>query len=171
MATTTQSPPEAPDAAYVAAIGAGVIGLALTIAAAAVFGTRTALSVGIGATIAVLNLVTMRAIIRAMVRTSEADDAAANATATPDGDAKTEVEEPEAKDHVAEGKRGGAAWGAFAMVKILVLFGGIWILLTRGLVDPIPLVIGYGVLPLGIATSSLFASLAPRSRRKSRPSR
>jgi hypothetical protein len=151
----------------VAAVGAGIIGLALTIAAIALFGSRTALSVGIGATIAVINLVTMRAIIRALVRSSEAEDAEANANAN--ANAKPEEEEP--KDHVAEGKRGGAAWGAFALVKILVLFGGIWILLTRGLVDPIPLVVGYGVLPLGIATSSLFASLAPRSRGKSRPTR
>ena len=163
--TTTQSPP---DTAYVAAVGAGILGLALTIAAVALFGSRTALSVGIGATIAVINLVTMRAIIRALVRSSEAEDANANANANADADAKPEEE---ARDHVAEGKRGGAAWGAFAVVKILVLFGGIWILLTRGLVDPISLVVGYGVLPLGIVASSLFSSLAPRSRRKSGPPR
>ena len=165
--TTTQSPP---DTAYVAAVGAGILGLALTIAAVALFGSRTALSVGIGATIAVINLVTMRAIIRALVRSSEAEDANANANANANADADAKPEE-EARDHVAEGKRGGAAWGAFAVVKILVLFGGIWILLTRGLVDPISLVVGYGVLPLGIVASSLFSSLAPRSRRKSGPPR
>jgi len=85
---------------------------------------------------------------------------AAGEAAEPDGAA-----EPEPSiDHVREGKRGGAAWGAFALVKILVLFGGIWVLLTKGLVDPMALVVGYGVLPLGIAASSLIGSLSPRSR-------
>ena len=69
---------------------------------------------------------------------------------------------------VAQGKRGGAAWGAFALVKIIVLFGGIWVLLTRGWVDPMPLVVGYGVLPLGITASGLFGSLAPRPRRSAK---
>jgi hypothetical protein len=73
-----------------------------------------------------------------------------------------------AVDHAREGKRGGAAWGAFALVKIVVLFGGIYLLLTKGMVDPIPLVVGYGVLPLGIACSSLFTSLAPRGRTPAR---
>jgi hypothetical protein len=78
-------------------------------------------------------------------------------------------EEPEpAIDHASEGKRGGAAWGLFAVVKIVVLFGGIYLLLTKGLVDPIALVVGYGVLPLGIAASSLVNSLSPRSRRAGR---
>jgi len=36
--------------------------------------------------------------------------------------------------------------------------------LTRGVVDPIPLVVGYGVLPLGIAASTLFRGLSPRAR-------
>ena len=89
----------------------------------------------------------------------------------PEADAREDVDagakdDTTTADHVAEGKRGGAAWGAFAVVKILVLFGGIWILLTRGLVDPIPLVVGYGVLPIGIAASGLLTGLAPRRRSK-----
>lgn len=181
MATTT--PTESPDAAKVAAVAAGLMGLALSGAAVALYGPRTALSVGAGATIAVANLVTMRAIIRALVRSGEAEEAdekaaagaKADAAAKPDSDADGNADDDaedakDTKDHVSEGKRGGAAWGAFALLKIVVLFGGIWILLTRGLVDPIPLVVGYGVLPLGIAASSLFTSLAPRSTRKSRRS-
>lgn len=34
----------------------------------------------------------------------------------------------------------------------------------RGWVEPFPLVIGYGVLPLGITTSALIASLRPKRR-------
>jgi len=67
-------------------------------------------------------------------------------------------------DHAAEGKRGGAGWGLFALLKMVLLFGGIWVLLTRHLVDPIPLVIGYGVLPVAIAISGVLTSLAPRPR-------
>ena len=155
--TPSGDPPDGADAATAAAIAAAAMGVVLTIGAVALFGAHAALSVGVGAVIAVLNLVTMRAIVGALLRPPEGDERA---------DADSEAQTRTHKDHVAEGKRGGAAWGAFAVVKILVLFGGIWILLTRGLVDPIPLVVGYGVLPIGIATSSLFAGLAPRRGRK-----
>ena len=143
------------------------------VAALAVFGTRTGLSVAIGAVIAVANLVMMSAIVRAVLRPAEAE-AEASADVKESADAKEsagEEAEVEPVDHAAEGKRGAAAWGAFGLVKIVVLFGGIYVLLTKGLVDPMPLVVGYGVLPLGIAASSLFSGLAPRGRRtgRSRP--
>lgn len=170
--TTTPSI-EAPetDAAKVAAIGAAVLGLVLTVAALAVFGTRTGLSVAIGAVIAVANLVMMSAIVRAVLRPADAEaEAEASASASVDASASVKADEDEVDpvDHAAEGKRGAAAWGAFGLLKIVVLFGGIYVLLTKGLVDPMPLVVGYGVLPLGIAASSLFTSLAPRGRRAGR---
>jgi predicted lipid-binding transport protein (Tim44 family) len=189
MAMTPNADAAGPDAARVAAFAAGGLGLALSVAAIALFGLRTSLSVAVGAMIAVANLVTMSAIIRALVRSSDEADAdtasaeaaaphsesaansraadeasssaAASATATTaEADPSAEAAPP--VDHRAEGRRGGAAWGGFALLKIIVLFGGIWILLTRGWVDPIPLVVGYGVLPLGIAASSVLSSLAPR---------
>ena len=173
MATVASSEaPAGPDAAKVAAVAAGVLGAALTVGALALFGSRAALSVGAGAVIAVANLVTMSAIIRAMLRPADADADAgsnANANASADADANadmTAIANAPARDHVAEGKRGGAAWGAFAVAKIVVLFGGVWLLLTRGMVDPIALVIGYGVLPVGITVGGLFTSLAPRRTRR-----
>jgi hypothetical protein len=55
-------------------------------------------------------------------------------------------------------------WGIFAVVKMLVLFGGMWLLMTNGLVAPIPLVVGYGALPIGIAIGSLVSDkAAPKS--------
>jgi hypothetical protein len=163
MASPDPAPAE-PDTARLAAYAAGALGVALALAAVALFGPRTALSVAIGATIAVANLVTMSAIIRALVRAGDEPDAPTGDDANePAADADASETPPEpAVDHRAEGRRGGAAWGGFALLKIVVLFGGIWILLTRGWVDPIPLVVGYGVLPLGIAASSVLASLAPR---------
>lgn len=168
MATTPSVEAPETDAAKVAAIGAAILGVVLTIAALAVFGTRTGLSVAIGAIIAVANLVMMSAIVRAVLRPADGDasadgDAAANANADANADAAVDP-----LDHAAEGKRGAKAWGAFGLVKIVLLFGGIYVLLTKGLVDPMPLVVGYGVLPLGIAASSLFSGLAPRGRRAGR---
>jgi hypothetical protein len=153
--TPDDDTPEGPDAAAVAAIAGGVLGLLLSIGALALYGTKAGLSVGVGAIIAVANLVTMSAIIRALLKPPD----------EPEGekDESTQPAEPQPRvDHRAEGKRGGTAWGIFAVLKILILFGGIWILLTRGWVDPIPLVVGYGVLPIGIAASGLLTSLAPR---------
>jgi hypothetical protein len=184
MTTPSIEAPEN-DAAKVAAMAAGALGVVLTVAALAVFGTRIGLSVAIGAVIAVANLVMMSAIVRAVLRPGDAEagpDAEKSASANPgpdpgpDPDAEksasadeqeNESERP-AVDHAAEGKRGAAAWGAFGLLKILFLFGGIYVLLTKGLVDPMPLVVGYGVLPLGIAASSVLTSLAPRGRPASR---
>jgi hypothetical protein len=179
MATTPSAEAPPTDAAKVAAICAAVLGLVLAIAALAVLGMRAGVSVAIGAAIAVANLVMMSAIVRAVLRPAEAEAEAmadanvkANAEAKADADAEASAngdEEADAVDHAAEGRRGAAAWGAFGLLKIVVLFGGIYVLLTKGLVDPMPLVVGYGVLPLGIAASSLFSGLAPRSRRAGRP--
>lgn len=136
-----------------AAKAAGVLGGILTVLAFAFYGWKPGASVFIGSAIAVANLLTMRAIIRSVLQAppEEEEDPADDA-----GDTKT------SQEHKAAGRRGGVAWGVFAVLKIVILFGGVWFLLTKQLVDPIPLVVGYGVLPLGIAASSLFSSLKPR---------
>ncbi|MBX3207690.1 MAG: ATP synthase subunit I [Labilithrix sp.] len=132
-----------------AAKAAALLGCVLALGALGTHGARAAASVLVGAAIAVANLLTMRAIIRALIQPpAEPDDAA------------TGKGKDERTNHERTGRRGGAAWGIFAAFKILLLFGGVWILLTRELVDPMPLVIGYGVLPLGIAASALWSSLA-----------
>lgn len=134
-----------------AAKAAAVLGAIFALAALSLYGTRAAFSVLIGAGIAVANLLTMRAIIRALIQ----------APAEEEHKSEDGKDEP-TPDHKGAGRRGGVAWGFFAAFKILILFGGVWILLTRNLVDPMPLVVGYGVLPLGIAASSLWSSLGTR---------
>ncbi len=141
-----------------------MIGGVLTLGAVGLYGTRTAMSVAIGAGVAIANLAVLRAIMRAILSGTETE------TSTPASQDASNAESTEAAPHealeahhVAEGKRAGSAWALFAVMKILVLFGGVWILLTRGLVDPIPLVVGYGVLPLGISVSGIFASLVPKA--------
>lgn len=134
---------------------AAVLGAVFTAAAFATQDSRTGLSVAVGAAIAVANLLTMRAIVRALIRAPEGED-------EEKADTENTGEPAEKKNHRAAGKRGGAAWGVFAVFKILILFGGIWMLLSKGLVAPIPLVVGYGVLPLGIVAAGLWNSLRQR---------
>jgi len=160
------------DAATVAAVAAAILGALLALGGLAIYGAHVALSIAIGALIAVANLVTMSAIIRALLKPPDDAEAKAeasvNASADANADASADEPRPTDADHVREGRRGGAAWGIFAAVKIIVLFGGIWVLLTRGWVDPIPLVVGYGVLPMGIAISGFATNLAPKNRKKRR---
>jgi hypothetical protein len=168
------------DDTQTALASAAVLGVAFTVAAAGFSGGRAALSVATGAVIAIANLVAMRAIIRAILREPEGEAAAGDATETattkpatteaatteaPAGEPRPGEPQPaERPDHAGSGRRGGVAWSVFALLKIALLFGGVWILLTKRLVDPIPLVVGYGVLPLGIAASALVKSLSPRGR-------
>jgi hypothetical protein len=56
-----------------------------------------------------------------------------------------------------QGGGGAAAWGILALGKMLLLFGGIWWVMARGLVDPLGLVVGYGSLPIGIAIGSIVS--------------
>lgn len=144
------------DDAALAAKAAAVLGVIFAGAAFGLYGGRAAFSVIIGAGIAVLNLVTMRAIIRALIQ-GPAESEGKDGKSVEGEDAPEET-----PDHAATGRRGGLAWGIFAVLKILILFGGIYVLLTRKLVDPMALVVGYGVLPLGIAVGALWSSLAPR---------
>lgn len=176
--------PEDRDDATVAAICASVLGLALTFGALGFYGKRTALSVALGAAIAVANLLMMRAIVRSVIRPPDEDIQAAESAGPSlgeerEGDASASKNEDEGEDEDAdetassdtqspESKRGGALWGIFAVVKIFVLFGGLWLLLTKRMVDPIPLVVGYGVLPLGIAATTLVNGVVPARKPRKR---
>jgi len=140
--------PEESDDTLQSVKAAALLGGVFALVALSLYGTRTALSVLIGAAIAVANLVTMRAIIRALVQIPPEPGGSDDGTSGQDR-----------PDHGRKGQRGGMAWGIFAALKMLILFGGVWILLTRQVVDPMPLVVGYGVLPLGIAASALWSSL------------
>jgi hypothetical protein len=115
---------------------AAILGAILTVGALGLYGSRAAFSVLVGAILAVGNLLTMRAIIRALVRAPDEKNASG----------------------------GGVAWGLLAILKMVILFGGVWILLSRKLVDPMPLVVGYGALPLGIVASTLWSSLSPKKK-------
>jgi hypothetical protein len=57
-----------------------------------------------------------------------------------------------------------APWGFVAVTKFSLLIVGLWLLLRAGIVDLLPLVIGYGALPLGIFASQLGGSPPARER-------
>jgi hypothetical protein len=98
-------------------------GALMTAAAGVVWGLRTAMSVGCGALIAAANLYVLSKIVARLM------------------------------GGASDGARGevAAAFAVLAVAKMVFLFGGVWLLLSRGLVDPIGLIVGYGALPIGIA--------------------
>ena len=57
-----------------------------------------------------------------------------------------------------------ALWGFVAALKFTLLVVLLWVLLKSGLVDLLPLVIGYGALPLGIFASQLGGASPARER-------
>jgi hypothetical protein len=124
------------------ALGAVVaFGLLFAVGAALLWGLRAAISVGAGALLAASNLWVLSRIIARVLGNMTSSDGA---------------DSPEPKG-------GGGLWAVLALVKMLVLFGGVWILMTKGLVDPIALVVGYGSMPIGIAIGALVSDkTAPR---------
>ena len=97
--------------------------------AAYAWSMRAALSVAVGGAIAAANLWVLARIVGSLMP-AEGETVASNA--------KT-------------------AWGVMALLKLTVLFGGVWFLMTKHLVDPIPLVVGFGALPIGIAIGSIVS--------------
>jgi hypothetical protein len=54
-------------------------------------------------------------------------------------------------------RHGNAApWAVIAVLKLLFLFGGVWMILKSGAIPALALAAGYGALPVGITLSSLF---------------
>jgi hypothetical protein len=112
-----------------AIVTVAVVGVGLSAAALFLFGPSVAWSVAIGAAIAASNLWVLARILVAMMPSD-------------DGDARP-------------GKRGRHALAA--VLKMLGLVGGVWLLMRHGVVSPIPLVVGFGSLPIGIVIGSLVS--------------
>ena len=54
-----------------------------------------------------------------------------------------------------------APWGVVALLKLLALFGGVWLILGSGVVSGLSLAVGYAALPIGITLASLFGPKPP----------
>lgn len=54
---------------------------------------------------------------------------------------------------------GSLVWGILAVTKMFFLLGVLFFLLTKELVDPMPMLVGYGVMPLGITLGAIWAAV------------
>ncbi len=50
-------------------------------------------------------------------------------------------------------RRGGLPWGVVAVLKFVLLFGGLFVLTRFGLIEVLPFLLGFGCLPLGIVAA------------------
>ncbi len=148
------------DEVQLATVFAAGVGFVATTAAFASGGGRTAASVATGAIIAVVNLASLRMLVRAVLPSNDATVAGGARVAGAAGYVADREGDP--APGTGRVRRGYAiAWGLFGAAKMAGLFGGVFLLLRAGLVDPIALVVGYGALPVGITLAGLVAHLSP----------
>lgn len=103
----------------------------LAVAGLALLGASVGLSVAVGGAIAVANLWALARIVLALL---PVDAAGAR----------------------AQQSRGRGGWGLVAVGKMLGLVAVVWLLMRHGLVSPLPMLVGFGALPIGIAIGSLL---------------
>ena len=127
MAPTAEPLPSAPDSRMrTAIVTVGVVGAGTSLAALFVFGPRLALSVAIGASLAVSNLWALSRIVAPMFQSA-----------------------PHA------GGRGAQV--LLVVPKMLGLLVATWLLMRQGVVSPMPMLVGFGSLPIGIVIGSLVS--------------
>lgn len=122
----------------VALISVALAGGAMGLGAAAVAGLGAGFSVVVGAGLAVGNLWTLARIVSALLP-SDAGSASAQSR---------------------------VAWALVALLKMGGLFAVTWLLMRHGVVSPLPMLVGFMALPIGIAIGSLVSdrSAAPEDR-------
>lgn len=133
-----------------ALLAIALVGGAFALGAGAMYGGRSALSVLFGTALALANLYVLGRVIRAMLPTSEAADppsAESGAVPTPEAPAK---------------RGSAAAWGIFAVLKVLVLFGLVFVSVNSGWVSLLGFLLGYGALPIGIVMAQLARGMSAR---------
>lgn len=111
-----------------------LVGAGLALVALVIFGMSTALSVAVGGAIAAGNLWALARIIAALL-----PDAAHSARS-----------------------QNKAAWALLAVLKMFGLIVAVWLLMRHGVVSPLPMVVGFGALPIGIAIGSLVSDRRSR---------
>jgi hypothetical protein len=112
-----------------ALVAVAVTGAVEAVCAAAFFDLWAALSVALGAALAVGNLWALARIIVALL---------------PDDSATAQAQ-------------GRAGWAILAAVKMVGLLGVSWLLMRHGVVSPLAMLIGFLSLPIGIAIGSLVS--------------
>jgi hypothetical protein len=134
MGLRAEVPPARFDARLRTSIRAvAIAGAALALLALAFGGLGAAISVAMGAGLATGNLWLLARIVTALL---------------PDEGGGAEAQSR-------------AGWALVAVLKMLALLALAWLLMRHGLVSPLPMLIGFGALPIGIAIGSLVSDRTP----------
>jgi len=111
-----------------------LVGVGFALVALLVFGISAGISVAVGAAIAAANLWALARIIAALL---------------PD-------------DAQSARSQSKAAWALLAVLKMFGLVFAVWLLMRHGVVSALPMVVGFGSLPIGIAIGSLVSDRRSR---------
>jgi ATP synthase I chain len=113
-------------------------GAGLALGGAVFVGLRAAISVALGATLAVGNLWVLARVVAALLPA----------------------------DSVGASAQSRVAWALVALLKMGGLFAVVWLLMRHGVVDPLAMLVGFMALPIGIAIGSLVSdrSAVPEDR-------
>jgi ATP synthase I chain len=134
-ARTETSAPRRLDGRMRASIASvALVGAGFALVTLVVFGMSAALSVAVGAAIAAGNLWALARIIAALL---------------PD-------------DAQSARSQNKAAWALLAVLKMFGLIVAVWLLMRHGVVSPLPMMVGFGSLPIGIAIGSLVSDRRSR---------
>jgi uncharacterized membrane protein len=107
-----------------------LLGLALGAGAALFVGIKSGFSVWVGAGLAGANLYALAKLVGVLLPADETRKAAPGGT---------------------------GAWLVVGLLKMALLFGGVWLLMSFRVVDPMPLFVGFACLPIGIAIGSIVS--------------
>jgi ATP synthase I chain len=134
MAPRAESPPQPFDARLRMSIRAvAMTGGVLALGALAFVGLEAAVSVAAGAALAAGNLWLLARIVTSLL---------------PD-------------DRPGAEAQSRAGWALVAVVKMFGLLALAWLLMRHGIVSPLPMLVGFGALPIGIAIGSLVSDRRP----------
>jgi hypothetical protein len=136
---TTSPPPSRLDARLRASLVAvALTGATFALMALAFVGLSSAVSVAVGAGLATVNLWTLARIVAALL---------------PD-----EAGGPTGGTRGASGARPTTvAWALLGIVKMFALFAVVWLLMQHEVVSALPMLVGFGALPIGIAIGSIVS--------------
>jgi hypothetical protein len=117
-------------------VAVAITGAVLALGMLAIFGVYAGFSTAVGAALAVGNLWALARIVQALLPDGESEGAA------PGGS--------------------GAGWAILGVVKMFGLFAVVWFLMHQGVVSALPMLVGFGALPIGIAIGSLVRHTGDR---------
>jgi hypothetical protein len=121
----------------VSIVAVAAAGALLALFALPFFGISAAFSVAVGAAIATGNLWALARIVSALLP----------------GDARADGSPGDSKN--------ASAWALVGVLKMFGLFAVVYLLMRYGIVSPVPMLAGFGALPIGIAIGSMVSHRGP----------